>query len=264
LPVQLIDVDFYIVFTAYGSVTPPKPFICLLWWIADYGFYLGAILLMTWLAIERHILIFHDGWISTRRKRFLAHYLPLIIILTYFIVFYSTAFFFIPCENTYDYSVPVCGFAPCYQEYGILGRWEYIVNATGPILLENIFSIGLVVRVLLHQRRLRQSAQWRKNRRMMLQLFLVSGLNASVNLPIQLIPLAHLWGLPEQDGIQTQLYFYFLGYWAIFLFPFASLCQYPELRKTIKNTILCVILKRPRQTAAVGPAVRGIVRDRPA
>jgi hypothetical protein len=219
---------------------------------------------MAWLAIERHILIFNDGWVATRRGRFLAHYLPLIIILMYFILFYSIAFFFIPCENTYDYSVPVCGASPCYQEYGILGMWEFIVNTIGPTLLENIFSIGLVVRVLLQRRRLRQSSQWRKHRRMMIQLFLVSGLNATLILPPNLIPLAHLCGLPAQYGVQAELYFFFLGYWVTFLFPFASLCQYPELRKTMKKTILCVILKRPRQTAAVGPAVRGIVRDRPA
>jgi hypothetical protein len=259
-----MDVTFYLVFVEYGSVQPPRPFICVLWWLGDYGCYIGGVMLLTWLAIERHILIFNDGWVSTRRGRFLAHYLPLIVILTYFILFYGIAFFFIPCQTTYDYSVPGCGSSPCYQEYGILGMWEFIVNTTGPILLENILSVGLVVRVLLHRRRLRQSSQWRKHRRMMIQLFLVSGLNATLNLPGYLIPIAHYWGLPAQYGVEAELYFFFLGYWAIFLFPFASLCQYPELRKQIKKTIFCVILKRPRQTAAVGPVMRGIVRDRPA
>jgi hypothetical protein len=264
LPTQLIDINFYLVFFEYGSVQPPKPFICLLCWVADFGWYAGGLILMAWLAMERHILIFHDSWVSTRRRRFLCHYLPLIVILTYFILFYSVAFFFIPCENTYDYSVPVCGDVPCYQEYGILGMWEFIVNTSVPVLLESILSIGLVVRVLWQKRRLCQSSQWRKNRRMMIQLFLVSGLNATLNLPINLMSLAYLCGLPAQYGVEVELYFLFLGYWATFLFPFASLCQYPELRKKIQKTIFCVILKRPRATATVGPAVRGIVRDRPA
>ncbi len=264
LPIQLMDVNFYLVFIKYGSVQPPNPFICLIWWLADYGCFIGGVILMTWLAIERHILIFNDGWVSTRRGRFLAHYLPLILILTYIILFYVIAIFFIPCQNTYDYSVPICGDSPCYENYGILGMWEFIVNTSVPILLENIFSIGLVVRVLLQKRRLRQSPQWRKYRRMTFQLFLVSGLNVTVNLPGYLIPLAHLCGLPAKYGAQVERYFFFLGYWVIFLFPFASLCQYPELRKTIKKTILRVILKRPRQTVAVGPAMRGKVRDRPA
>jgi hypothetical protein len=48
---------------------------------------------MAWLAIERHILIFHDRWVSNRRGRFLFHYLPLIILVTYILVFYSIAIF---------------------------------------------------------------------------------------------------------------------------------------------------------------------------
>ncbi len=264
LPVQLMDINFYLVFFEYGSVQTPKPFICLLWWLADYGFYIGGIILMAWLAIERHILIFNDGWVATRRGRFLAHYLPLIVILTYIILFYGIAIFFIPCQNTYEYSVPVCGASPCYQEYGILGMWEFIVNTSGPILLESILSTCLILRVLWQKRRLRQSSQWRKQRRMMIQLFLVSGLDATLNLPIYLIPLAHLCGLPAQYGVQAELYFFFLGYWVIFLFPFASLCQYPELRKKIKKKIFCIVPKPSRHTATVGPTMRNMTMDRPA
>ncbi|CAF1134389.1 unnamed protein product [Adineta steineri] len=41
-PIQLMDINFYLVFFQYGSVQPSKPFICLLWWSADYGFYTGV------------------------------------------------------------------------------------------------------------------------------------------------------------------------------------------------------------------------------
>ncbi len=264
LPVQLMDITFHLVFYQYGSVQPPKPIICVLWWVADYGFYNGGIILMVWLAIERHILIFHDRWVSTRRGRFLVHYLPLIVILTYIILFYGIAFLLIPCQNTYEYSVPICGASPCYQEYGIAGMWEFIVNTSAPIILEGIVSISLVLRVLWQRRRLRQSSQWRKHRRMIIQLFLVSGFNLSLNLPIELIAVAHLCGLPAEYGVEPELYFYFFGYWVSFLFPFASLCQYPELRKNIKKKILCVILKPSSHTAAVGPTTRSVRADVPA
>jgi hypothetical protein len=253
-----MDINFYLVFFHYGSVQPQKPIVCLLWWLADYGFYIGGIILMAWLAIERHILIFHDRWVSNRRGRFLFHYLPLIILVAYILLFYITVIFLLPCENIYVYTVPVCGASPCYQLYGILGMWEFIVNTSTPIILEGIVSIGLVVRVQWQKRRLRQSTQWRKHRRMIIQLFLISGLNVSLNLPIYLIPLAHLCGLPPAYGVQAELYFFFLGYFVIFLFPFVSLCQFPDLRKNMKKKIFCVVSRQPNQTATVGPTMRAI------
>jgi hypothetical protein len=262
LPIQLMDINFYLVFFHYGSVQPSIPIVCLLWWSADYGFYIGGIILMAWLAIERHILIFHDGWVSNRRGRFLFHYLPLIILMTYIFLFYIIAIFLLPCENTYDYTVPVCGASPCYQAYGILGMWEFIVNTNIPILLECIITIGLVLRVQWQKRRLCQSNQWRKQRRMMIQLFLISSLNVSLNLPIYLIPLAHLCGLPPEYGVQAELYFFFLGYFVIFLFPFASLCQYSDLRKKIKKNIFCIVPTQPRYTATVAPTMMAMPMSR--
>jgi hypothetical protein len=128
LPIQLMDINFYLVFFYYDSVQPSKPIVCLLWWFIDYGCYVGCIMLMAWLPIERHILIFHDRWVSNQRGRLLFHYLPLLIIVTYIFVFYTVVIFFLLCENSYVYTLPMCGVAPCYQSYGILGMWEFIVN----------------------------------------------------------------------------------------------------------------------------------------
>jgi hypothetical protein len=257
-----MDINFYLVFFTYGSVQPSYPVICLLWWLADYSFYIGGIILMFWLSVERHILIFHDRLVANRRGRFLFHYLPLIILVTYILLFYIIVIFFLPCDNIYVYSVPVCGASPCYQSYGILGIWEFIAYTSAPIILEGIVSAGLVVRVQWQKRRLRQSANWRKQRRMMIQLFLISSMNVTLNMPIYLIPLAHLCGLPPEYGVQAELYFFFLGYFVIFLFPFASLCQFPDLRKTIKRKIFGRVSRQPDQTATVRPTMIGVPTSR--
>jgi hypothetical protein len=149
----------------------------------------------------------------------------------------------------------VCGASPCYQSYGILGMFEFIVNTTVPIILEGIVSIALVVRVQWQKRRLRQSAKWRKNRRMIIQLFLVSGVNITLNLPISLIPIAHLCGLPSDYGVQPQLYFFFLGYFVIFLFPFVSLSQFPNLRKRLKVKIFPAAQRQSNFTVTAGHAM---------
>ena len=258
LPIQLMDINFYLAFFQYGSVQPQIPLVCLLWWFTDYGIYNGGLFLMAWLAIERHILIFHDQWLSNRRGRILLHYLPLVIVVTYIILFYSIVIFFLPCEDIYAYTLPVCGASPCYQSYGVLGMFEFIVNTSIPIILEGLFSIVLVVRVQRQKRRLRQSVQWRKHRRMIIQLFLISGLNVCLNLPISLIPIAHLCGLPSEYGVQAQLYFFFLGYFVIFLLPFISLCQFPDLRKQMKKKIFCVLSRQADHTATVSPTMIAI------
>jgi hypothetical protein len=92
---------------------------------------------------------------------------------------------------------------------------------------------------------------------MIIQLFLVSGLNTSLNLPLYGIALAQLCGVTSVDSYEADFYFVFLAYFTIFLFPFASICQYPELRKKIKNKIVGIVKKRPHRTAAVAPIVRG-------
>jgi len=119
--------------------------------------------------------------------------------IIYDLLFYIVVIYFLPCENTYVYTTPVCGALPCYQSNTILGLWEFFVNTTAPILIEAIASVLLVFRV-----------QWRKYRRMILQLFFVSSLNIILNLPISLVPLAHLCGLPEEYGIEVELFFSFL------------------------------------------------------
>ncbi|CAF3968938.1 unnamed protein product [Adineta steineri] len=129
--------------------------------------------------------------------------------------------------------------------------WEFIAHTGTPILLEGIASIALVLRVQIQKRRLRQSNQWRKQRRMIIQLLLVTTLNIGINFSGNLILLAHLCGLPPEYGAEAQLYFSFLDYFVIFLFPFISLSQFPDLRKTMKKKLLDLVRRQPHRTATV-------------
>ncbi|CAF1159525.1 unnamed protein product [Adineta steineri] len=251
LPIQLIDITFYLIFLSYDSVQPSQPLVCLLWWFADDGCYAGGLVLMAWLAIERHILIFHDRLLLNRRGRFLFHYLPLIIIVTYLLLFYLIVVFLLPCENNYLYTALVCGQSPCYESYGILGMWEFILHAATPILLEGIASIALLLRVQIQKRRLRQSNQWRKQRRMIIQLLLVTTINIGINFSNSALFFAHLFDVPPEYVAEVQLYFSFLDYFVIFLFPIISLGQFPDLRKTMKEKLLGVVRRRLHHTATV-------------
>ncbi|CAF1520872.1 unnamed protein product [Adineta ricciae] len=258
LPVQLPDIILYLIFYQYNSFVTSKPIVCIIWWWIDITFYNGGVILLAWLALERHILIFHHQWVGNRKGRFLFHYFPLISLVTYVLLFYIIAVFFIPCENSYDYTAPACGISPCYQSYGVFGFWDLFANNWAPIILEGIISIALILRVQWQKRRLHQSDQWRKQRRMIIQLCLVTGINMCINLPIYLITFAHMCGLPSDYGAQARLYFYFFAYYITLLFPFTALSQYPELRKTIEKKIFCMSTTRPHHLSTVATTKRVI------
>ncbi|CAF2139307.1 unnamed protein product, partial [Rotaria magnacalcarata] len=124
-----------------------------------------------------------------------------------------------------------------------------------PIILETFASISFVKRVQLQSRRLSRSPQWRKTRRLTIQLSLMSAMSICFNIPSVLITFAHFCGLPLQYGAQIQEYLNFLAYFLIFLFPFVSLCQLTELRKTIKTKIFFLAPQHQRQIARVAPTL---------
>ncbi|UJR24250.1 hypothetical protein I4U23_027217 [Adineta vaga] len=152
------------------------------------------------------------------------------------------------------YTVLVCGASPCYQSYGIYGLREFIGSSRLPILLEGIFSVTLVIRIYQQKQRLRQSNRWSKQRRMIIQLNLVSGFDVILNTPNFFIPLLRRFGFSPSFGIEPELYFFYLGHFVVFLFPFASLCQHLDLRKIIKQKLF-IIYQHSHRTAVVVPAI---------
>mgnify|MGYP001101001596 FL=1 len=250
---QLIEIPFYLAFIGdSGVVKPSVPATCLAWWFVSFGMYNGGTILMAWASIERHILVFNSIWVHTNRGRFFVHYFPLIFILLYIGIYYIYVLFFFPCENEYDYTLPICNASPCYQDNQFLGMWDFIVNNIAPSLLIALASWGLVLRVIRQKRRLNQQTQWRRQRKMTIQLASLSALNIIFNIPLNILSLAHLCGLPDDYGVDAEKNFYFSCYFLIFLFPFVCLISYSDLICRIKSIVTC---RKNRQNAAVVPSV---------
>jgi hypothetical protein len=74
---------------------------------------------------------------------------------------------------------------------------------------------------------------------MTIQLLSISILNVIFILPLNLLALAYLCGLPGDYGAQVEQYLYFAGYLFIFLIPFVSLGSLPELKNKIKTKLSC-------------------------
>jgi len=249
---EFFDVPSYLAFIANsGIVKPSVPSTCLIWWFVDIGMYNGGTIMMAWASIERHILIFKYQWVSTRKGRFLSHYFPIIILLLYIFIYYIYVLFIFPCENAYDYTLPICNQYPCYQSDPFFGIWDLIVNTTVPSLVVAFMSMALLIRVIQQKSRLNQHNQWRKQRKMTIQLVSLSALNVVFNIPLNLVSLAHLCGLPADYGVEAEQYFYFSCYFLIFFFPFVCLFSYPEVVTKFKSNILC---RKLRPNATVAPA----------
>ena len=166
---QLAGIVPYIIYTHTGYVWPSTSFFCDLWSFVDIGLFDMIAMLLAWAAFERHILVFHSTLVSTQRKRFIFHYLPLILTTIYGVLFYFVIFFFPPCKNKFDYGEPWCGYQRFYSVRSLL-LYDNICHCNIPIFFIMIFNILLVVRYIGQKTRVNQAFEWRKHRQIVVRL----------------------------------------------------------------------------------------------
>lgn len=235
LMIEIIDIPFYLNFFLVGKVWPETPAHCLIWWLVDYGFYYTVTMLVAWSSIERHIFVFHDRWISNRRGRLFIHYLPLVSIIIYMSIFYIWVILLPPCANTFNYTAVLCGYSACYFMDPIISAYEQIVHGFLVTFIIVGFSVALLVRFLLRKRRLLQMMDWRKYRKLTVQMLSISSLFLIINLPISLLSIPYLLGVSGYLDANVLLYLDFIAYWNIFLLPFVSLNSLPDLKKRVRK-----------------------------
>ncbi|CAF3581907.1 unnamed protein product, partial [Adineta steineri] len=80
---ELTTIPFMMYFYLNGVVWIQSPTFCMIWKFFDSATYTTVPKLVGWSSMERHIIIFHSQWISTKKKRFLIHYLPIVLIVIY-------------------------------------------------------------------------------------------------------------------------------------------------------------------------------------
>jgi hypothetical protein len=226
-----------------------SPIFCTIWGFLDWPMYLIQTIIFAWTTIERHILIFHDKWISTKWKRFFLHYLPLIILLLYCLIFYIIVYFFPFCENIYFNFDMICIY-PCFTDNYQLYMWETIAHQLFPILIIVLFTMALLLRILYQKYRMHRPIQWRKHRKMTIQVLSISLLYLIFSFPFVLVTLMYLCGLLYSVYGDFLPYASFFSYFIILFFPFVCVLSLPELQVKIKRFFH---LQRPART--VHPAI---------
>jgi hypothetical protein len=247
---ELTDVPFILNFYRFGTTWKLTVRFSQFWTFIDYGFYSAQAILFAWATVERHILIFNDGWVSTKKKRFFLHYLPVIIILTYCFIYYLTVVVFLSCPYMNSQS-PINGVpAPCLYDQGFSVTWDLVCHQIIPTFVIEISSIALLVRVLYQNGRVRQRIQWRKQRKMAIQLLSITLLYQLLNFPWSFIEFCQLVNLPVDVEHKAFTVAYFLPYYLISCFPFVCCGTLPELQKKLNK-----LLFWQRQRRIVGPTM---------
>ena len=243
---NVIDVPLYL--DAYlhngRSSFSSSIIICYIWLIIDYGVYGTVTVLFAYASIERHVLIFHSNQLlNTKVKRLIFHYIPLVTICTYITGFYIGVIFFPPCENQFDYSYEACGMSPCYESISWLNIWDYLVNGVICILIETIGSITLLIRVIWKRYRAHRRVDWKKHRKMAIQLLSISALSLSITLPQAVIYSVQVFPGMEDFAYVIGSYFFYLTTYVLLLLPLVSMSSLPELWPKI---LCCKIQRRSR------------------
>ena len=193
----------------------------LIWLFLDWGLTTNQNMLFAWATVERHILVFHDRWLTTKKNIFLIHYLPSIVIVLYCSIYYCIAFFFPPCENRYVYfQMDLC----LTRTYSWL-TYETTAHMIYPILVIVLFSFLLLVRVV-----------WQKHRKMILQLLSISLLYLFFLSPATVMNIILLTGVPYESIADVHGLSIYLTYFLILLVPFVcglSLTKTRPRKRTI-------------------------------
>ena len=227
---EVTDLVWYLYYFQTGMAPSATPAFCRIWVFIDAAVYVIIIILMSWASIERHILIFHPNWIATKTKRFLVHYLPLVVCCAYPTLFYGLIFMVLPCNRPFNYSAATCNFYACVFTNPRLGMWDSVVNFILPVFVIVVFSVALLPRVLQQRSRAQGHIEWRNYRKMAVQLLSISAIYFVFLLPPMLLYAAYTAGVSRNVGAYYYSVANFFGYYVVLLTPFVCLVSLPELQ----------------------------------
>ena len=247
---QVTNYPWMLYYYRYVGVWRRSPIFCAIWGFLEWGFYATQTFLFAWATLERHILIFHDRWVATKVKQILVHYLPMAVLLLYCLVYYAVMYFFPPCSNFYSSVRKTCAY-PCIVMNPRFFIYDTVAQQILPVFVIVLSSMLLLVRVVWQKHRLRLAQQWRKNRKMTIQLLSISLLYLFFSFPYCVVSILMLCGLPSDLVLSLYDYSVFLIDFPVLLFPFICLLSFSEVRTRLVKTF-----RRRRSARMVAPKTR--------
>jgi hypothetical protein len=231
---KITDAPFILYYLRWGVVIQQTYTFCVAWNWWDDSTLAVSLHLVTWCCIERHLFVFHNQMMKKKWCLILFHYIPLIICLLYTPVFYAIVEFFpTRCTNVWDYSL-ICGGA-CYSFDPFLGAYDWLCNYGFPTLIILLANIFLFCRIIWQKVKQQRPVQWRRQKRMIIQLVFISLLYLILLLPSVIVGVIEALLLPTfLVDIQFN-YFLYILYFINQLLSFVIVGSLPELQKELRQ-----------------------------
>ena len=233
---KLSGIVFLLYYLRWGVVLQQTYAFCATWNWLDYSLLAVSVNLLAWCCIERHLFVFHNQMMKRIGCRLVFHYLPLTVCLIYTPLFYAVVIFFPVCAHEWDYTFPLCG-APCYSYLSSLGTFDCLFHNGLPILIILLANVSLVSRILWQKMKQQRAVQWNRQRRLVIQLSLVSSLFLIFVSPLTTVGVVQaLWSRTFLMDVQFD-YFYYLVYFSNQLLPFVIVSSLPKMRQELREWI---------------------------
>ena len=223
----LFNHPFTLVYLRVGQVIPSNDTFCLLWNFVNTIFIVSTYWTMAWGTFERHLLIFYSSLYVSRRKRIFIHYIPICFIS----IFYPIAFSIIvilsyPCTNHFNMLSLFCA-NTCALKVQPVALYARIAHNFLPVFIVTISTILLIQRVI--KRKLNHRFNWRRYRRMCIQLIALTSLFLSLTLPITIVSIIQNCCIINFAATIQSVYLnFFVRFLTIFM-PFICFSSLPEI-----------------------------------
>lgn len=236
--IQLIlDLPIAISFYYRGQLWPESNAFCAWWVWLSFSSDTGALFLLVWISIERHLLIFHSHVITQRRwMKHILHIPPLVICTIWApIVYFILVVLSTPCIPLWDFTQLLCG-APCYTYTGFNGTYDFVFNVCVPLSINILINLILIVRVIKNKMSHQPRINWRRHRKMILQFWAISTLHIALWFPLVSVSLIQITVNPSFMADKYTTLEYVLYYMPLLL-PLTCLIAMPKLVTDIINFI---------------------------
>ncbi|CAF1082074.1 unnamed protein product [Adineta steineri] len=228
-------------FFVRGTVAIHTEWFCRFWQSIDY-FLTACVLWCTAIfTIQRYIFVFYPIYIRSKRQKLIFHYIPLVLINIYLLLFYVLTISIDICHNGKHreiiYDKFLCG-ENCLDREGGISMFNWLFNILFPVFFVIFGSLMLLIRVLWTRRMMQRNLRnWSKNWKMITQLLGIASIYTLVWIPLIIISFILIVNENHAFSKSVEDYLYFITYLCELCVPIVVLLLSSELIQSLNRRI---------------------------
>ncbi|UJR11624.1 hypothetical protein I4U23_015805 [Adineta vaga] len=213
-----------------GRATPATNAMCISWNFFNALCTTSIYWTMAWSSMERHLLIFRSSLFTTSRGRLLFHYMPVFLMAGIYPISSNVVIVLLyPCTHQFNMQSLFCGYV-CALRIPSVALFFRIAHNFIPVSILTSFTLMLIVRVLKQKRRVQNNLlNWRRHRRMFIQLLTLASLFLSLTSPSFIVGIVQNSCLPTFAASIQIAYFTLLIRFSTILMPFMCLYSLSDI-----------------------------------